>query len=218
MSENVSRRSFVKMAFLTATGAAAFAVAPGQIALAEEPQELTAADEDSLIIEDETGTFIITVEESGEVRTVTVTDAETGHSDQIIYDINQSTVYSTYTQETTALTGELALQDEKRVGGAARSRTAYSTRQISYAQIKSAAGTISSAATLAAAILAFVPGATMAASVSSLVSAVADAVNNVTSPSTSHGVKVRIATTKYYRRGNHIPYRTVKQVTGASLY
>lgn len=48
--------------------------------------------------------------------------------------------------------------------------------------------------------------------------AVANAVNNTASPSTSHGVKATIATTKYYRNGNHVPYRTVKQITGASLY
>lgn len=218
MSENLSRRDFVKMAFFTATGAAAFIVSPGQIALAEEPQGITADNQESILIEDETGVFAIAVDEIGGIRTVTVTNVETGHVDKIVYDINESTVYSTYTHETTLLSEELALQPEEQVGSAARSRTTRSTKRISYAQIKSAAGTITSAATLVAAILAFVPGATMAVNVSSFVAAVANAVNNTASPSTSHGVKVTITTTKYYRNGNHVPYRTVKQITGASLY
>lgn len=210
-----SRRMFLKSAALAAGTALVAGLKPAQATACEESGS---PEEDVLVLDDGGIRYEITVREEAGVRTVTTVNTSSGNVDSIVYDMNTSTVFSTYTGKTVELAGELALEPEKQLSVVARSRTSYSTKNISYAQIKSVAGTIATAAGLASALLAFVTGATMAANVASLVSAVGAAVNGVASPSTSHGVRVTISTTKYYRNGNHIPYRTVKQITGAALY
>ena len=215
---NLSRRGFVKGAMFAAAGIAASALGPSVRALASETGAVDEAGYDVLTVRDGNDLVDISVEETDGVRTVTAVNRTTGATNTIVYNMKDSTVYSSYTGETVELVGDLAVAEEEPVAGNARSRTSYSTKNISYAQIKSVAGTISSVAGLASALLAFVTGATMAANIAGLVNAVGGAINNVANPSTSHGVRVTISTTKYYRNGNHIPYRTVKQITGAALY
>lgn len=214
--ENLTRRGFVKGAMFAVAGVAAAAVGPSVEALANEAG--AEPNGGALTVRDGEDLFDISVEEADGIRTVTTVNRTTGATDTIVYDMNSATVYSSYTGETVELVGDLAVAEEEPAAKNARSRTSYSTKNISYAQIKSVAGTITTVAALASALLAFVAGATMAANVAGLVSAVGNAVNNVASPSTSHGVRVTISTTKYYRNGNNIPYRTVKQITGAALY
>lgn len=215
-NHSLTRRDFLKTAALAAAGAAIVAGLGATPAFAEA---VTSAQCDDLLVINENGVrYEIHVAENGGVRTITTTNTATGAIDEIIFDQNNSTVYSTYTGETVELIGELAPSAEEELPGHARSRTSYSSKNISYAQIKSVVGYIATAAALASAILAFVASATMATNVASLVSAVGSAINGVANPSTAHGVKVRIATTKYYRNGNHVPYRTVKQIVAASLY
>ncbi|WP_321972398.1 hypothetical protein [Paratractidigestivibacter sp.] len=213
---NLSRRGFIRGALFAATGIAATALGPGVETLAGETEAETGGE--VLTVRDGDGLVDISVKETDGVRTVTAANRTTGVVNAIVYDINNSIVSSSYTGETVELVGDLAVADEKPVAGNARSRTSYSTKNISYAQIKSVVGTVTTVAALASALLAFVAGATMAAKITGLVNAVGTAVNNVASPSSSHGVRVTISTTRYYRKGNHIPHRTVKQITGAALY
>ena len=205
----------MKVALFTATGAAVAAVGPVVPAIAQEQDDL---DDSKLTIRDGDDVYEIAVEDVNGVRTVTTTNKTTGSVDRIVYDANSSTVYSTYTGETVQLTGDLAPAPEEQLPGTARSKTSYSSKRISFAQIKSTAGAIHSVAELTSVILAFVPQVRIVAALAGLVSYTANQVNDKTSPSTSHGIRVTIATTKYYRRGNNIPYRTVKEITKAEFY
>lgn len=215
-SKEISRRSFLKgatlgIAGLVLTSGLGITPAFGEVATA-------AADDDALVIEDGGIRYELRAVDDNGVRTVTVTNTSTGAVESVVFDSNTSTIFSTYTGEAVELSGKLTPTDEEPLSNSARSRTSYSTKDISYAQIKQAAGVINNVAQLAAVILSFVSKAELIANLSNLVSYVAGQVNNIIRPSTAHGVRVTIATTKCYRHGNNIPYRTVKQITRAVLY
>lgn len=214
--KGISRRSFFKS---TIFGVASLALTAGPGITPALGQDATPdLNNCTVVIEDGGVRYELRAIDEGETRIVTVTNTATGAADRVAYDSASSTVFSTYTGETVELTGDLAPADEEQLSNPARGRTSYSTKNISYAQIKQAAGVINTAAQLAAVILSFVSKAQLATSISELVSYVAGQVNNVIHASTTHGIRVSIATTKYYRHGNHIPYRTVKQITKAVLY
>ncbi len=215
-SKSISRRNFLKGAVL---GVAGFALTPGLGATSAFGEVATpTAGNDILVIEDGGIKYELCAMDDNGVRTVTVTNTSTGAVERVVYDSGASTVFSTYTGKTVELTGELAPANEEQLPNSARSRTSYSTKNISYAQIKQAAGVINNVAQLATVILSFVSKAELVANISNLVSYVAGQVNNIIRPSSTHGIRVTIATTKYYRHGNNVPYRTVKQITKAVLY
>lgn len=206
-----------------------FIVQAPMTALASElPEEQTSVqstaqiaqvDDNTLRVTDADGESLVTVNETDGVRTITIVDSDTGKTDYIQYDEKSNTVYSSFTGETIDLSNHAELSPKDSFYSE-RLESSYETKYISYAQIKSIIGTTATAVAVIGAILYFVPGAQSIGGAASAVGTIVGAISQTVSPSNSHGIKLTIKVTKYYRTrmGRRQVYKITRAITAGALY
>ena len=166
---------------------------------------------------DEQGVVSVTEDETE--RIITIIDSDTGTTNYIKYDKNANTVYSSLTGETIDLTTEKDYQPDTE-SPSARSVTSYETKKISYAQIKRIVGNVATAASVIGAILFFVPSAQSIGGALSAVGTIVDFLKSGLPASSSHGIKLKIKVTRYYRgtsKNKHV-YKIIRSIVGGSIY
>lgn len=162
---------------------------------------------------------LVTINEKNGIRTITITNSSTDKSDYIIYNQNTNTVYSSLTGQTINLNENPDL-DPNSYTISPRSVSSYETKYISYAQIKSIVGGAASTASVIGAILYFVPGAQGIGGAIGAISTIVGTINSNVSASNSHGIKLTIKVTKYYRTrlGHRNVYKITRSITSYGLY
>lgn len=164
----------------------------------------------------------VTVSEQNGIRTITMVDLTSGKTDYIKYDQNSNTVYSSLTNETINLNEneELAPASTGNEAAAARSVSNYEIRKISYAQIKRIVGKVATAARVIGAILYFIPPAKAIGGAASAISTIVLTLNGSVKASSSHGIRLKVKVTKYYRTraGKRHVYKITRSIASGSLY
>lgn len=181
--------------------------------------QIEAIDSNSLSVENSGNKEIVTVNETDGIRTITITNSVTGQNDYIVYNQNTNTVYSSITGKTIDLNENQDL-DPNAATISPRSVSSYETKYISYAQIKSIVGGGSSAAAVIGAILYFVPGAQEIGGAIGAISTIVGTINGNVSASSSHGIRLKVKVTKYYRTrlGKKQVYRITRSITSYGFY
>lgn len=169
----------------------------------------------SLIVKTSTSEEIITVNETSKAKTITISNSKTGEKNYILYDKNANTVYSSMTGKTINLDKHQDLSPNAPTISP-RSISNYETKYISYAQIQSMIGGTASTAAVIGAVLYFIPGAQGIGAAMSSISTIVSTLNNTGSASNSHGIKLTIKVTKYYRR-KHV-FRITRSITSCGFY
>ena len=162
---------------------------------------------------------VVSVTENETERIITIIDSDTGTTNYIKYDKSANTVYSSLTGETIDLTTEKEYQPDT-ASPSTRSVTSYETKKISYAQIKRIVGNVATAASVIGAILYFVPSAQSIGGALTEVGTIVDFLKSGIPASSSHGIKLKIKVTKYYRgtsKNKHV-YKTIRFIVGGSIY
>lgn len=175
---------------------------------------------DSLIVKDSKSEEIVTVNEADGIRTITITNSLTGKNDYIVYNQNTNTVYSSIIGQTIDLNENQDLAPNAAATISPRSVSSYETKYISYAQIKSIVGSGASAAAVIGAILYFVPEAQGIGGAIGAISTIVGTINSNVSASNSHGIRLKIKVTKYYRTrlGHRQVYRINRSIISYGLY
>lgn len=185
----------------------------------DEAVKIEVNSDNSLSIKTNDSENTIVVTDNNGIRTITITDIETGKIEYIQYNENTNTVYSSMTNETIDISEneELAPIESN---SSARSVTSYEITKISYAQIKKIVGNVANAALVIGAILYFVPGASSIGGAASAVGTIVSTLNSTVSASSKHGIKLKVKVTKYYRgtTSNKHVYKTVRSIQSGSLY
>lgn len=204
-----------------------FIVQAPMTALASElPEEQTSVqstaqiaqvDDNTLRVTDADGESLVTVNETDGVRTITIVDSDTGKTDYIQYDEKSNTVYSSFTGETIDLSNHAELSPKDSFYSD-RSESSYETNI--FLMLKSIIGTTATAVAVIGAILYFVPGAQSIGGAASAVGTIVGAISQTVSPSNSHGIKLTIKVTKYYRTrmGRRQVYKITRAITAGTLY
>lgn len=175
--------------------------------------------QNSLSIKDFDTEEIIKVNESNGIRKITITNLKTNKIDYIIYNSNNNTVYSSITNKTIDLNENQDLNPNENII-TPRSVDSYETKYISYAQIKSIVGNTANTATVIAAILYFVPGAQGIGGAVGAISTIVGTINGNINASNSHGIRLKIKTTKYYRTrlGRRQVYKISRSINSFGFY
>lgn len=199
-----------------------FADQPGSELLNQENIQVKVVDENTLNVENSDSTDTITVNETDEIRTITITNSSTGENNRIIYNKIDNTVYSSMVDKTIDLNKnpELSPDTSAQPTRTTRSVTNYETKYISYAQIKSIVGSGATAAGVIGAILYFVPGAQGIGGAVGAVSTIVGGINSSVNASSKHGIKLKIKVTKFYRTrlGKKQVYRISRSISSYQLY
>lgn len=163
-----------------------------------------------LKVSDKTGAYLITIDDLKDGRKVTITNTSDGTSEYFIYNSVDNTLYSSYTHE----------EIKNPISGAFSTRSTTHTKTIyySYSNIKRALGHISTGAAIVGYICSSNPGLAFFKVGANLVNLAAKAINGITNPSTNHGIYVVIRTTRHFRRRNHIPYHTTRELLKIGTY
>lgn len=154
----------------------------------------------------------VSIEEDESQRTVTVKDEETGEQGYFVYNKQTGEVYSSYTGQTFKPDGVV----EEGVGARSTTKRVYYT--YSWSTIRAGIGGVSNVAFFVGHLLSLTGSGAALRSAISQASDVLDRIGRVIPNDKKHGVRVAVAITKYFRRGNHIPYRTTKSVAGVTRY
>lgn len=181
--------------------------------------QIESIDSNSLSVENSGNKEIVTVNETNGVRTITITNSVTGQNDYIVYNQNTNTVYSSIIGKTIDLNENPDL-DPNAATISPSSVSSYETKYISYAQIKSIVGNGASAATVIGAILFFVPGAQGIGGAIESISTIVGTINSTVSASSSHGIRLKIKVTKYYRTrlGRKQVYKITRSIISCGFY
>lgn len=181
--------------------------------------KIEAIDRNSLSVQNSDSKEIVTVNENNGIRTITITNSTTGQNDYIVYNQNTNTVYSSITGKTIDLNENQDL-DPNANTISPRSVSSYETKYISYAQIKSIVGGAASAAAVIGAILYFVPGAQGIGGAIGAISTIVGTINSNISASSSHGIRLKVKVTKYYRTrlGRRQVYRITRSINSYGFY
>lgn len=155
----------------------------------------------------------VTVTEADGTRTVAIVDSATGESNQFIYDEATDTIYSSYTGKT------INADDITEVNTpSTRSRSTSKTYSFSYASIKSAVGDTGNIVSMIGFFLSKTGALSMDAGPVITLGVILSGIGGLIPNQSDHGINVTVTTTKYYRNGNNVPYRTTKTITGLSAY
>lgn len=158
---------------------------------------------------------LITVVENDSTRTVTIKNIETGKKNYLRYDKLTDTIYSSITRKT------IHLNDSETSGGVSlNSVSSYSTKYISYADIRDTVGTTATVAGVVALIMTKIPGAQVAGGVTGTISTIVGGGSLVIPNDSDHGIKLSIKTVKYYRTrmGRRQVYKITHEVKSVSTY
>lgn len=195
---------------LAQAGSTAFAAQPEKQVVSQGGVKVEQIADNALSVTSEDSTSILTVDESNQFRTVTITDLKTGQNEYMRYDKEENTLYSSKTGQTIKVPEALS----------SRSETSYKNYYISYAQIQKIVGYGAKAGQVIGAILSFTPAMSIGQAMY-YISGVVDTVNGAMYASPNHGIRVTVKKTAYYRdRGTktHTPYKTTYIISSAGLY
>lgn len=171
------------------------------------------AETTEIYLEDENAT--ITIRETDESRIVTVWYAETGTTEELIYNKTTNSLYSTITGETVIFGDEAAGEPS---GPSPLATSTTSVTYVSWATLRSTIGETATIVSMVAYLAAKfgVVGAAALGSVSTIVGFGSLFIPN----DSSHGLAITVKTTKYYRtrNGTRSVYRIINTVTGVATY
>ncbi|MBE6469654.1 MAG: hypothetical protein E7001_06865 [Coriobacteriaceae bacterium] len=172
-------------------------------------------DESHIIVDNGDGSSsLITMEETETTRSVLIENQNTGEKDSFVLDKTSNLLYSTRTGKTID-----AAQIEKAPGISTRSSKSTNTvYKFSWKQIKDAVGSGATAGNIVGGILALTGAGSAAGGVTSVVSSIIAGISGFIPSDTRHGITATITTTKWYRNGKNVPYRTTKTLTGVWVY
>lgn len=218
----LEKKSFSRRVFVTAgLGGVTSFLLPKRSFGEELDNALTirTVDANSISVIGQGESSIISISDNDVFRVVSIKDVETGEVHTLELDKQSNTIYSSITNEICEL--DAGYVSNQKPGYAPLSVTRKSTKYVSYAQIASVVGIGATAAQIIGAILIYVPGAynigAAAEYIGRMVSEMAG-MAGITPYYQNHGIKLIVATTKYYRRKSHVPWRTDVSIVGASLY
>lgn len=198
---------------LPATAIADTSGLAGATGTLSDGSSITQTSDDTFVVSEDGRESTITVMEADGTRTVTIVDSLTGESNEFVYDEGAETIYSSYTGNT------IDANDIKETSGpVTRSSSTHATYSFDYASIKSAVGSAGNVVSLTGFILSKTGAFTMDAGPVITLGAILSGISGVIPNDSYHGIRVTVTTTKYYRNGNRIPYRTTKAVTGLTTY
>lgn len=180
----------------------------GYLSTASNGVTLTEDEQGNTVVNDHGKLSIITVNDDGHTMVVSVYDKPSGETNRFILNREKGTLYSSYTNQTIELE-PVAVP---------RSKTSYRTHWISWRQIRSLTSGSGNAGAIAGAIMSLVRATRQAGGVVGAIATIIRGMGGVIPDDPNHGLKVTVQTTKYYRRGNHVPWRTVNTISGVALY
>lgn len=172
-------------------------------------------DDSSVMVKSSGMIEIVTVSEKDNVRTTTIQNKQTGEKENLIYNINSGTLYSSITNQT------IQVDNGEANTPLTRASKSYQTKYVSYEKIRRIVGNVGTAGAIVGAVLALVPGAQGAGSVIRVVGVVMKGAERWVIPNDSkHGLKLTIETKKSYRTrmGRRQVYRIVNTITNVQTY
>lgn len=158
---------------------------------------------------------IVIEDEYNGIQTVRIQSEVTEEEGYFSYNAEEETFYSSYTGEEISLADELTVVGDEVEG----SKVSYSYKYIPYSTIKRILGG-SSVLSHIIAVIASLTGATTPGRVLSEISYALGKIQGTTADSSSHGLRLTIKTTKYYRTrlGRKQVYKTTRMITAVSTY
>ena len=172
-------------------------------------------EESHLIVDNGDGSSsLVTIEETGTTRSVLIENQNTGEKNSFVLDKTSNLLYSSCTGKTIDAT-----QVEKASGISTRSSKSTNTvYKFSWKQIKDVVGSGANAGRIVGGILALTGAGSAAGGVVLAVSSIISGISGFIPSDTKHGITATITTTKWYRNGKNVPYRTTKTLTGIGIY
>ncbi len=208
---------------LKTTAKAALSIALSGLLMTSTPLSALAATSENNTNASETTIEVdnsnISVNEAQDTRTVTLVESD-GTASIFTYNKETNTVYSSITGETVSVDGVSDIDaPSTRSAGQLPYTRSYATYYLSYAKIKSLTGRVATYANVAAAVLACT-GAQSLGAAASFISAAAGLINSSVSPSSKHGLKMTVCTTRHYRTrlGKRYVYNITKTISSAGKY
>lgn len=184
------------------------------IASAEKTEE-GIPEESHLIVDNGDGSSsLITIEETEARRSVLIENQSTGEKNSFVLDKTSNLLYSSCTGKTIDAT-----QVEKVPGISTRSSKSTNTvYKFSWKQIKDVVGSGANAGQIVGGILTLTGAGSAAGEIVGAVSTIISGIGYFIPSDTKHGITATITTTKWYRNGRNVPYRTTKNLTGVGVY
>lgn len=159
----------------------------------------------------------VSVLEVKNIRTVTITNKNTGKIDRLVFNYKEHTFYSSYTNKL------IKYKDNSELVASIytdRSDRSYSTVRLTYSQIRNRIGAGATAGGIVGLVVGLVPGAEPIGGLIGEVSTIIGALSYTIPNDSRHGLIFKIRTTKYYRNrgsGRHL-YRTDKAIVGVRKF
>lgn len=187
-----------------------------------EDVNIIALSENTVTVSDGEDSYIVSVEENDSYKLVTIKNSRSDKTEFIREDKINNKVYSSITGETIDLNSNSGFEasPESVLTIKERSDTSYETKYISYASIKRIVGNAASKGAVIGAILFFIPWAQQIGGAIGSISTIVAYLNSHVSPSSNHGIKLKIKVTKHYRTrlGKRRLYKTDRSIVSASTY